>query len=83
MGRRVKGTIPVGALVTVKALPGDLGTSPAETRAAFEVALGKRFRVVGHGRYGHLELELGPEIDALLGGFMNTIWIEPDLVEEV
>lgn len=75
--------IRVGAVVRVRELPSDLVTSPAETQAAFRAALGKEFKVAGHGRYGHLELVLGPEIDAVLGGFMNTLWIEPELVEEV
>jgi len=56
---------------------------PAETQAAFRASLGKEFRVVDHGHYGHLELELGPEHDAVPGGFMNSIWIEPEYVEVV
>jgi len=75
--------IPIGSLVRVRGLPAELEQLPRETQAAFRAALGKQFRVVGHGVYGHVELELGPELDAALGGFMNSIWIEPNLVEEI
>jgi hypothetical protein len=68
--------IPIGAKVQVERLPPDLDTFPEETQAAFRAALGKTFVLRGYGPYGHLELELGRELDALLGGFMNTIWIE-------
>jgi hypothetical protein len=76
-------SIPIGAVVQVDRLPADFETFPEETRAAFRAALGKRFIVCGHGPYGHLELELGRVLDALLGGFMNTIWIEPEYVSVV
>lgn len=75
-------SIPVGAVVRVVGTP-DLSSMPEETKAAFQAALGQEFRVVGLGPYGHLELELCPKLDAELGGFMNSIWIEPDLVEEI
>lgn len=75
-------TIPIGTLVRVVRIP-DLATMPEETQAAFRVALGQAFRVIGHGRYGHVELELGRELDSVLGGFMNTIWIEPQFVQVV
>ena len=75
--------IPFGATILVRELPPELGTWPAETQAAFRFALGKRFQVSGHGRYGHLELELGPACDAQIGGFMNSIWIEPEFVAVV
>jgi hypothetical protein len=74
--------IPVGTVVRVRAIP-DLSSMPAETQAAFRASLGKELRVVGYGPYGHLELEPGAELDAALGGFMNTIWIEPEYVEVV
>jgi hypothetical protein len=75
-------TIRVGAVVRVMGIP-DLDAMPEDTKAAFRAALGREFRVVGHGPYGHVELELGPGLDAELGGFMNSIWIEADLVEEL
>lgn len=74
--------ILVGAVVKVIGIP-ELCSMPEETRAAFKAAVGREFRVVGHGRYGHLELELGPDLDTQLGAFMNTIWIEPEFVEVV
>ncbi len=79
----MSGEIRIGALVRVRELPPDLADGPPETEAAFRAALGRELWVTGRGPYGHLELVLGPEIDAVLGGFMNTIWIEPELVEEV
>lgn len=74
--------IPGRSMVRVVGTP-LLVAMPEETPAAFQAALGREFKVIGHGPDGHLELELGAELDAQLGGFMNTIWIEPDLVEVV
>jgi hypothetical protein len=76
-------TIPVGAHVRVIKIPDSIANMPTETQAAFEMAMGKMFVVAGHNSYGHLELELGPEIDKAIGGFMNTIWIEPEFVIQV
>jgi hypothetical protein len=59
----------------------DLGGMPAETQAVFAAALGGTFEVKGFGPYGHLEIEVGREIDRAVGGFMNTIWVEPECVE--
>lgn len=72
----------IGDRVKVVSLPPLDGMAP-ETRAALELALGKEFVIEGFGRYGHAELLLGPEADALLGGFMNTIWLEPEHLEKV
>lgn len=70
-------------IVKVTALPPDLGTYPQESQAAFRTALGREFVVAGRDEHGHLELVLGPEMDALLGGFQNTIWIESEFVEVI
>ncbi len=53
---------------------------PAETRKAFEAIVGNIFPVESIGRYGHLELMVGSVVDPLIGGFMNTVWIEPDCI---
>ena len=74
--------IEVGTSVRVLATP-DLSSMPEGTKTAFQWAVGRTFQVAGFGRYGHLQLELGPELDALIGGYMNDIWIEPELVEVV
>lgn len=74
----------VGDRVRVVSLP-DVSNLAVSTRVAFRLALGKVFKVEGIGEHGHLELVLGPEADQRLGGFMNTIWIEPEhtvLVED-
>jgi hypothetical protein len=74
-------TFAVGARVRVKALPADVDSFPPESQAAFAAALGKVFTVRGHGPYGHLEIVLGRALDRRLGGYGNTIWIEPELAE--
>ena len=67
----------VGRRVRVVSLPPLDGLAP-ESQAAMRYALGRTFKVEGIGRYGHLELVLGPEADGQLGGFMNTVWLEPE-----
>lgn len=62
--------------VRVVSLPA-LADMPSETQAALQFALGRILEVQGVDQYGHLELLLGPEADRALGGFMNTIWLEP------
>ncbi len=61
-----------GDLVTVKRIPSRLTDAAGiGTPAVFKRALGKTFRVVGIGEYGHLELEVTSH---------DTIWIEPEFV---
>ena len=69
--------LQIGQRVRVVSLPPLEGMDPT-ARAALEYALGKELRIEGFGRYGHAELVLGPEADALLGGFMNTVWLETE-----
>ncbi len=73
-------TYRVGDIVRVVSLP-PLEGQPTETVAALSFALGRSFEVRGFGPYGHVELLLGPEADPLLGGFMNSIWLEPEHVD--
>jgi hypothetical protein len=71
----------VGDLVTVIKVPTGLGDEPElNTKTVFETCLGKTFTIQGFDQYGHLELAVGKEIDDLVGGYMNTIWIEPEFV---
>lgn len=70
----------VGDNVRVVRTPDALPSMPADTRKAFESIVGYVFPVKGIGRYGQLELMVGSVVDPLIGGFMNTVWIEPDCV---
>ncbi len=73
----------VGDNVRVVRTPDTLPSMPAETQKAFEAIVGHTFPVRGIDRYGHLELMVGSVVDPLIGGFMNTLWIEPDCVVAV
>ncbi|HSD82465.1 MAG TPA: hypothetical protein VLG46_01325 [Anaerolineae bacterium] len=70
----------VGDNVRVVRTPQDLSSMPAETQKAFETIVDHIFPVESIDRYGHLELMVGSVVDPLIGGFMNTVWIEPDCV---
>ena len=65
----------VGDKIRVVKIPPNLTDSAKiGTPAVFKRALGKTFRVMGFGRYGHLELEVTKR---------DTIWIEPEFVVQV
>jgi hypothetical protein len=72
----------IGRRIRVVSLP-PLDDMAPETVAAVRWTLGREYTVKGVGRYGHLELLLGPEADRVLGSFMNTVWIEPEHIVEV
>jgi hypothetical protein len=78
--RKESGGFRIGDRVRLVDLPPTFGELPEETRTAFTAARGGVFEVRGFGPYGHLEIELGRELDTLLGGFMNTLWVEPECV---
>jgi hypothetical protein len=62
----------VGDLVRVSAVPPSvLAEMPEETVSLFHRCVGQPFRIVGFGRYGHLELRVSDH---------DTIWIEADYV---
>jgi hypothetical protein len=81
--RRTPPGFRVGERVRVEDLPPTFAELPEETRTAFTAARGRVFEIRGFGPYGHLEIELGRELDALLGGFGNTLWIEPECARRV
>ena len=66
-----------GDSVFVRSVPGSVGTLPRVSRRAFKLAVGHQFKVLGQNRAGWLELNIGRVADTILGGIMNTIWIEP------
>jgi hypothetical protein len=69
-----------GDLVRVIALPPRLPDS-AETRLAFERAIGHTFPIVDITALGHVELE----VSELMGvsASLHSIWIEPECLELV
>jgi len=70
-----------GDIVLVLRTPAHLETwAEPESRRAFALAVGHRFEVQGKNSAGWLELEVGRVVDRVIGGFMNTIWIEPSCV---
>lgn len=75
--------LSVGDRVRLIAVPPDFETMPEETQQVFRLSPGRVFRIEGFGPYGHAELEVGSEIDAIVGGFMNSIWVEHECLEWV
>ncbi len=68
-------------MVTIIQIPPDLRDDQEfKTKTVFELCLGKTFAIQGFDQYGHLELAVGKAVDGLVGGYMNTIWIEPEFV---
>jgi hypothetical protein len=72
-----------GDSVLVLSVPPPIKTMPLETRRAFKLSVGHRFKVRGIDEAGLLELMVGRVVDKAVGGFMNTIWIEPEFVKVV
>jgi hypothetical protein len=71
----------IGDLVTIIKVPPDLRDNPElKTKTVFETCLGNTYPIQGFDQYGHLELAVGKDTDSLVGGYMNTIWIEPEFV---
>ncbi len=76
-----KNKYKIGDLVTIIQIPSDLQDHPElKTKTVFELCLGKTYRIQGFDRYGHLELSVGKEVGNRVGGYLNTIWIEPEFV---
>jgi len=75
--------ILAGDQVRLVAIPRQLAGAPAETRRVFELCVGQVFTVAGFDSYGHAELNVGPLVDVLVGGFDNTIWVETEYLEKV
>lgn len=78
----MKNKFNIRDFVTIIKIPDNLRNSPElQTKKAFDLCLGKTYQVTDIDRYGHLELMVGKDVDAIIGVFMNTIWIEPECVE--
>jgi hypothetical protein len=65
------------------AVPRELEGAPEETRRVFELCVGQEFTVIGFDNFGHAELNVGELVDRVVGGFDNTIWVEPEYLEKV
>ena len=78
-----KRSFAIGDVVTIKRIPSSIKDLPVETQRVFNLCIGKSYPVQEIDRCGHLELEVGNDVDKKVGGFMNTIWIEPEFVESV
>ncbi len=71
----------VGDRVTIIKFPPDLKVeTELQTKRVFELCLGKTYTIQDFDRYGHLELMVGRDVDKIVGGSKNTIWIEPEFV---
>jgi hypothetical protein len=77
---RKKSRPQIGDLVLVVAVPETVKSLPRSSRRAFQLAVGHQFKVKGRNQVGWLHLEVGRIVDPILGGFMNSIWIEPSCV---
>ena len=73
----------MGDAVLVLSVPPSVKGMPLETRRAFRLSVGHQFKIRGKNKIGWLELNVGRVVDPVLGGFMNTIWIEPTCVRVV
>ena len=79
---KIRSNIKPGDKVRITKLP-QLNGMPAETVALFEECLGKCFTISGIGSYGHLEIEVANEPNGTFKSRSDSIWIEPDCVEQL
>ncbi len=71
----------IGDLVTIVRIPPALpDDTEMKTKRVFEICIGKTYTIQAFDEYGHIELAVGKDVDHIIGGFMNTIWIEPEFV---
>ena len=71
----------IGDWVTIVKIPPDIGNeTEMNTKRVFEICIGKTYPIQGFDKYGHLELDVSKDVDHVVGGFMNTIWIEAKFV---
>ena len=75
--------IETGDRVRVIRLPERLNGMPEETVRLFRQCVGKSFPVAGIGPYGHLEIRVADEIGGAFRKKNDTIWIEPECVEQI
>jgi hypothetical protein len=73
----------IGDSVLILRVPPDISELAAEAQRAFRLSVGHQFKVKGRNKAGWLELNVGRVVDPVIGGFMNTIWIEPSCVRVV
>ena len=73
--------LKVGNWIRVTQVPFGLKNSPGlETKKVFEQALGKTFRIIAFGEYGHVELLVSRKKSTDAVWHLDTIWIEPEFV---
>ena len=77
-GRRVR----TGSIVRVVALPPGISSLPRDSRRAFHLILGHRFRVaaVTTEQPRWLQLDVHRIVDQALGTYRNTVYVEPECV---
>lgn len=71
----------VGDSVRMRVLPPWVESLPKESQAVFQWCLGKAYRVSEIDSNGLVVLDVGADIDATFGGFMNDIRLEPEYLE--
>ncbi len=79
---KIRSTIKPGDKVRITKLP-QLSGMPPETVALFKECLGKCFPISSIGSYGHLEIEVANESSGTFKGRSDSIWIEPECVEQL
>jgi hypothetical protein len=72
-------TFNPGEMVTLVELPPWVGKLPIESRRVYEHCVGRTYRIDEIDSNGLLVLDVR-EVDALFGGFMNDIRVEPRYV---
>jgi len=73
--------IGVGDTVRVAKMPSWVSTLPKESRRVLRHCHGKVYRVDDITDQGLLVLDVSDDVDAVFGGFMNDIRLEPEYVE--
>jgi len=75
------GKFGAGDFVRVIRVPSLANPDFLHTKLAFELCLGRTYKVQGVNEIGWLELDVSADVDEVLGTFGNTIWIETEYVE--
>lgn len=63
--------------------PPELSDVPEETRRVFELCVGVDVTVESFYSYGFAELEVSETVNKVVGGFLNSIWVELEYLEKI
>lgn len=75
--------IKIGDRVRLVRIPPVLSDVPEETHRVFELCVGGEFTVESLNSYGLTELDVSEKVDKVVGGFLNSIWVELEYLEKI